>query len=123
MKIIGLKLAAITILCVGVVFGLNQTQASNSISTSTDEPNAEQIYAARCARCHGEDGKAETRMGKSMGARDFTDAAWHKDTKDEDIFSTIKDGNGAMPAFGSKLSGEEIKALVGKVRKFKPEKQ
>ena len=120
MKIIGLKVAATIIFFAGVVIGLNQTHASNSISTNTDEPNAEQIYAARCARCHGEDGKAETRMGKNMGARNFTDAAWHKDTKDEDIFSTIKDGNGAMPAFGNKLSDEEIKALVGKVRKFKP---
>lgn len=118
MKIIGLKLAAIKILSAGVFFSLNQTQASNT--TNTDEPNAEQIYTARCVRCHGEDGKAKTRMGKELGARNFTDAAWQNDTKDEDIFETIKDGNGAMPAFRSKLSDEEIKALVGKVRKFKP---
>lgn len=117
-------MTAVLILFAGAIFGINQTQASNNFSTIADDTDAEQIYAQRCARCHGEDGKAGTKIGKRMGARNFTDAQWHKDTKDEDIFSTIKDGNGAMPAFGNKLTDDQIKALVGRVRKFKPaEKQ
>jgi mono/diheme cytochrome c family protein len=121
MRNVMLKMTAILVLFAGAIFGLNQTQASNSIQT-TQEPNADQIYSARCARCHGEDGKAETNMGKRMGARNFVDKAWHDSTKDEDITATIKEGSGAMPAFGSKLSEAEIKAVVGKIRKFKPEK-
>lgn len=122
MKNVILKMTAILILLAGTVFTLNQTHASNSVLQTTQEPTTDEIYAARCARCHGEDGKAETNMGKRMGARNFTDKTWQHDTKDEDIHSTIKNGNGAMPAFGSKLTEEQIKGLVGKIRKFKPEK-
>lgn len=122
MKNVILKMTAILVLLAGTVFTLNQTHASNSVSQTVQEPTTDEIYAARCARCHGEDGKAETNMGKRMGARNFTDKAWHDSTKDEDIISVIKDGSGAMPSFKSKLTEEQIKGLVGKIRKFKPEK-
>lgn len=123
MRNIVLKMAVVLLLFVAAVFSLNQTQASNSVSINTDDPTPEQIYDQYCARCHGTDGKAETRMGKSMGARNFTDKTWQNDTKDEDILETIKEGNGAMPSFKNKLTEDKVKSLVGRIRKFKPEEK
>jgi cytochrome c len=31
------------------------------------------LYDKQCAKCHGEDGKGETKMGKKLGTKDYTD--------------------------------------------------
>jgi len=121
MKNIALKIAVVLVVIVGITVGLNRTHAENNIIQKTDEPDGEQIYNQRCARCHGENGKAETNMGKRIGARDLTDKGWQDGTSDDDIFATIKEGSGAMPSFKAKLNDEEIKAVVKKVRKLKQE--
>jgi mono/diheme cytochrome c family protein len=69
--------------------------------------------AQRCAGCHGADGK-----GKMKGAPDFTDAAWQKKETDAEFAAQIKNGKKPMPAYGDKLSEDEIKALVSYVRSF-----
>jgi len=67
----------------------------------------------RCAGCHGADGK-----GKMKGVPDFTDAAWQKKETDAEFVAQIKNGKKPMPAYGDKLSEDEIKALVSYVRSF-----
>ena len=32
------------------------------------------LYEKHCLKCHGADGKGETKMGKKVGAKDLTDA-------------------------------------------------
>lgn len=123
MRNVVLKMVVVLFVIAGTIFGLTQTHASKSVSVNTDDPTPEQIYEQYCSRCHGTDGKAETRMGKQLGARNFVDAAWQKDTKDEDIIETIKEGNGAMPSFKNKLTDDKVKSLVGRIRKFKPEEK
>jgi len=77
-----------------------------------------------CVKCHGEDGKGETKMGKKIGLKSFTDAAVQASFKDEEAFKALKEGlkdkDGKLlmkPAEG--VSDEEIKALVQYVRAFK----
>lgn len=77
------------------------------------------LYAQSCARCHGRDGRGRTFRGRLVRARDFTDAAWQTDVTDEHLFNSIKSGRGRMPAFGRRLSDEEVNALVAFVRRFK----
>jgi mono/diheme cytochrome c family protein len=81
-------------------------------------------YERHCAKCHGKDGKGQTRLGKRSGAPDFTDAARQAKLTDEDAFKGIKHGRRnakgeeRMDAFGGDLTDPEITALVAYVRTF-----
>jgi cytochrome c553 len=78
-------------------------------------------FEAKCAGCHGKDGKGDTAMGKKMGARDFTDSKVQATLKEEESFKAIKEGlkkddKVLMRPFAEKLTDAEIKALVTYVR-------
>ena len=80
--------------------------------------NVEAVYAGNCAKCHGHDGKANTMRGLLSRAQDLTKPKWQKSVSDADIIEAIKDGPGLMPAFGNKLRGSEMNALVSYVRRL-----
>jgi mono/diheme cytochrome c family protein len=80
---------------------------------------AKALFNEKCARCHGEDGRSETRSGSMLGAPNFTDEKWWQEEKtDERLINSVTNGKDAMPAFGKKLSKEEIIELVAYVRHF-----
>jgi mono/diheme cytochrome c family protein len=77
-----------------------------------------------CAQCHGKDGRADTKMGKTLSAKDLTDPKVQAAFTDAKATQSIKEGvkqNGktTMKAFGGKLTDDEIKALVTYVRGLK----
>jgi cytochrome c6 len=76
------------------------------------------LYKAKCASCHGPDGKGETAVGKKIGVRDFNAAEVAKQSDDEFIKIT-KDGKGKMPGYAGKISDDDIKALVKYIRTLK----
>lgn len=91
---------------------------------SAGAADAKATYEKDCAKCHGADGKGETKMGKKKGAKDYTDAKVQDALKDEAAFKAIKEGlkdkageKLMSPAEG--LSDDEIKGLVAYMRKFK----
>ena len=81
------------------------------------------IWAKKCAGCHGPDGKGDTKMGKKLEIKDFTDAKYQASLKDEDMLKAIKegvkDGEKVRMKAAEGLSDEEMKALVTYVRAFK----
>jgi len=86
--------------------------------------DAKANYEKDCAKCHGADGKGDTKMGKKLGAKDYTDAKVQAELKDDAAFKAIKDGfkdkEGKVlmkPAEGT--SDADIKALVAYMRTFK----
>ena len=77
-----------------------------------------------CAKCHGPDGKGQTKMGQKLEIKDLTDAKLQADLKDDQAFKAIKEGikdkEGKIkmkPAEG--VTDDEIKALVAHVRTLK----
>ena len=79
-----------------------------------------------CSSCHGADGKGQTKQGKKLKLRDYTDAKVQADFKDDDmvkaILEGVKDkdsGKERMKAFKDELSADEAKDLVAFVRKLK----
>jgi cytochrome c553 len=77
-----------------------------------------------CTKCHGPDGKGQTKMGQKLGVKDYSDAKVQAALKDDEAFKAVKeglksdDGKTLMkPAEG--LSDDEIKALIAQVRTFK----
>ena len=76
------------------------------------------LYAAKCATCHGKDGRGIPSWRKK-GQPDLTDATWQRSQTDAQIAAATKNGKGKyMPAFKSKLSDEEIAAVVARIRAF-----
>ena len=54
-----------------------------------------------------------------LGAPDFTDVRWWKDDVDDKrLAKSITKGKDEMPAFGKKLTRQEIVSLVAYVRRF-----
>ncbi|MGI0150023.1 MAG: c-type cytochrome [Thermoplasmata archaeon] len=75
-----------------------------------DHPSA--LFKEYCAKCHGEDGKAQTPKGKQLMAQDFTDADWQAEETDEELIKIVTRGGEDMPPFGKKLTKEQIESLI-----------
>ncbi len=77
-----------------------------------------ETFKAKCALCHGADGKGETGMGKSLKLRDLGSADVQKQS-DAELNALITKGKGKMPAYDGKLSADQINELVKYVRGLK----
>lgn len=75
-------------------------------------------FKDNCTLCHGEDGSGNTPTGKALKAKDLrSDEVQNK--SDDELTKVITKGQGNMPAWGSKLSAEQIKSLVAYVRQIR----
>lgn len=82
------------------------------------------LFKQYCAKCHGEDGRAETPKGKKLMARNFTDGEFQAGKTDAQLVKTVTNGDEDMPPFGKKLTKEQIESLVkNDVRGFAPNKK
>ena len=86
------------------------------VSARGDNASAEATYKAKCAMCHGADGKGETATGKMMKVKDLAADEVQK-ASDTDLSDAISKGKGKMPPFKT-LTAEQVKDLVGYVRAF-----
>ena len=75
-------------------------------------PDGAAIYKGKCVICHGSDGK---KTNKALGIKDLTSDEVQKNP-DGQLYAIIADGKGKMPAYKSKLTDGEIKALVVHIR-------
>lgn len=86
--------------------------------------DAKALYEKDCAKCHGADGKGDTKMGKKSGAKDYSDPKVQDALKDDAAFKAIKEGlkdkegKAVMkPIEGA--SDDDIKGLVAYMRTLK----
>jgi cytochrome c6 len=86
---------------------------------------ASENWENSCASCHGEDGKAQTKQGKKLKIRDYTDAKVQEDMKDDAMLKAILEGvtdekgKERMKGFKDEYSEEEAKELVKYIRGLK----
>jgi cytochrome c6 len=99
------RMSLVTLLVMGVIALCN---------TSAVAQDAAATYKAKCAMCHGADGKGSP-TGLKMGAHDFTSDEVQKQT-DAQLTEIITKGKNKMPAYDSKLKDTEIKDLVAFIR-------
>jgi len=111
----------IVLLSLPVFFALAHA-ASEGLSTPSGykpEKKIVRLFDAKCATCHGEDGKAKTLEGREMGIADMTKAAYWKDLTVEKARKSVEEGikrtqNGKeqeMKPFKGRLTSEQIDAL------------
>ena len=86
--------------------------------------DAKAIYDKECTKCHGADGKGDTKMGKKLGAKDYTDPKVQATLTDADAFKAVKEGfkdkegkTLMKPTEG--VSDADIKAVIAYMRTFK----
>jgi mono/diheme cytochrome c family protein len=93
-----------------------------AFTTNALAADGKAVYADSCAKCHGDDGKGQTKMGQKVGARDYTDAAVQASFSDADGIKAVKEGlkkddKTLMKPF--QLSDDDIKAVIAYMRTFK----
>jgi len=71
------------------------------------------LYESDCATCHGEDGS-----GELLGSADFTDLRQMDNLAPRDLYLTVTQGRGSMPAWQSLLSQDERWAVIDYLRTF-----
>jgi mono/diheme cytochrome c family protein len=70
-------------------------------------------YERNCASCHGEDGS-----GELLGSADFTDLRQMDELAPRDLYLTVTQGRGSMPAWQSLLNVEDRWAVIDYLRSF-----
>ena len=97
--------------------------ACAAMIVSVSAADVKENWEKSCAKCHGPDGKGDTKMGKKLEVKDFTDAKVQADMKDDAMLKAIKegvkDGEKTRMKAVEGLNDEEMKDLVAYVRKFK----
>ena len=85
------------------------------------DKKTERTWKAKCASCHGADGKGQTDQGQKMKVADLTS---QKGKSDAEMKTIIENGTknasgGEMDGYKDKLDGEQVDALVAYVRSLK----
>ena len=86
--------------------------------------DAKTSFEDHCASCHGADGKGQTKMGKKLAIRDYSDAKVQASFTDEEAFKAVREGkkdkNGKTQMKPiEELSDDEVKAVVQHMRSLK----
>jgi cytochrome c553 len=98
--------------------------AFTSLTLAANGFDAAATWADQCAKCHGAEGRGDTKMGKKLSIKDYSDAAVQAGFTDDEAFAAIKEGTKdksgktRMKAIEG-LSNEDITAMVKYVRSLK----
>jgi cytochrome c553 len=91
---------------------------------SASAGDAKENYEKACAKCHGKEGKGDTKMGQKNGCKDYSDAKVQAGLKEEEAIKAIKEGvkdkdGKVLMKPAEDLSDADVKALVVYMRTFK----
>jgi cytochrome c6 len=95
-------------LCLAMLLAGGVMALCSSLATAQD---AAATYKAKCAMCHGADGK-----GGKMGTKDFASPDIQGMTNAQVAEVIAKGKAPKMPAYGDKLKDSDIKDLVAYIR-------
>lgn len=131
----GSFLPAMTLLAIGFVTATNASEretaaglqgtvarhpASAVVALEHDPRQGKEIYARLCSACHGADGRgSRLPIGKSVPARDLTSMQARRELTRERMIRSVTDGRQgtAMGGFRTRLTAQEIEAVVDYVRR------
>jgi mono/diheme cytochrome c family protein len=93
-------------------------------SAYASDSKTQRNWKAKCASCHGADGKGHTDQGRKLHVKDMTSSNWKKANPQAKIKDAIengvkKDGTDVMEGYKDKLDQAQIDALVAYTHKLK----
>lgn len=103
-----------------LVAGFASAQPRPGRTATADLALGRKVYLARCAACHGEDGRGSPAFARESNAYspDALDLTSERLLQQDDaaLARGIQSGHGRMKGFGPKLSGQELTAVVAYIR-------
>jgi cytochrome c6 len=86
--------------------------------SAADVAAGQKVYKQRCLVCHGKSGAADTPMAKRFNPApaSFADSQYMKNRTDEELTKIIVKGKRPMPAYGRKLSDDQIQNVLAYIR-------
>lgn len=115
-----LKVAGKTILVAAFLVagaGVHISGSADMERVSVEPASARDLYINNCARCHGADGKGNTRLGRELDVSDLTSRKVQRMSRKK-MSRVIRYGEDSMPAFRNKLSRKEINKIVSYVKRL-----
>jgi mono/diheme cytochrome c family protein len=76
------------------------------------------LYKTSCSSCHGPEGAGTTKVGVALKVRDLRTDEVQSQT-DLELMKVIAGGKGKMPAYGKKLTTEQIQSIIAFIRTLK----
>ncbi len=80
--------------------------------SETPEQRGAGIFVRNCATCHGPSGRPPPTTTLPVMPRDLSDPGLYVRLSDSDLKASIKNGKGAMPAFGVALEDEDLDQVI-----------
>jgi cytochrome c oxidase cbb3-type subunit 3 len=125
------SLLVVPILLVVACGGKNEAPARVAASTKAGAASAssaaqlakgKEIYAARCAFCHGETGNGDTPISAGYPAANLADGKWVHGGSPDEIALTIAKGvpDTPMQGFSEMMMASDIEAVAAYVRSLQP---
>lgn len=114
---------------VGLGLGMLAMMPSFELAHASPDKKTERTWRAKCASCHGQDGRGQTEQAKKMGGvPDLTAREWQEKHDDDVIRKQILEGvkreeNGIvkeMKPFKDELAPDQVDALIAYVRQLAP---
>lgn len=113
---LGTTILSISMLATALTLGATHARAEDAPAGGAMDVPA--LWKKNCASCHGEDGKGQTKAGKTKKVEDLTNpevrAKFDRDRMIKSTKEGIKDeaGKERMKPYAEKLSEAEIAALT-----------
>jgi mono/diheme cytochrome c family protein len=82
------------------------------------ETDPAKFFKANCTLCHSANGSGDSPTGKAMHAKDLRSDEVQKEP-DAALGEIITKGKGKMPAFGARLSADDVTKMVAYLRTLK----
>ena len=92
--------------------------ACSAGTLAAQAPDGAQLYTRNCVACHGATGVPNAAMVRSMGAiPNFSDAGVMGAIADSTLVNVVTNGKGrSMPAYKTRLTADQIRAVIAHVR-------
>ncbi len=82
-----------------------------STAAAADLELGKKVYAAKCASCHGADGKGNAKMAGMLKVN-IPDLSGSAGKSSAELLKLLAEGKKPMPAFGKSLSKDEMDSVL-----------